>query len=151
MAVEKYPAVNGEGFEKIENGCAWHGGTAKAWANTPYSRILDPVCRSMFDGIKAIAENLKTDIYDNSELREILKRITTAYVSDARWPPAPTSPGRFNVREALDALYSANKKISEFMEKEGIAEWLGLYSPNIMQSQIEAIDDELMKMKYFEE
>ena len=37
------------------------------------------------------------------------------------------------------------------LEKEGIAEWLGLYSPNIMQSQIEAIDDELMKMKYFEE
>ena len=97
MAVEKYPAVNGEGFEKIENGCAWHGGTAKAWANTPYSRILDPVCRSMFDGIKAIAENLKTDIYDNSELRDS-KAYYHGICKRCKMAPAPTSAGRFNVQ-----------------------------------------------------
>ena len=41
-------------IENIENGAAWHGGTAKAWANTSYSRILDPVCRSIFDGVVEI-------------------------------------------------------------------------------------------------
>ena len=37
-----------------ENGVTWHGGTAKAWANTDYSRIMDPVCMSMLLGINAV-------------------------------------------------------------------------------------------------
>ena len=43
-------------MDNIENGVAWHGGTAKAWANTEYSRIMNPVCISILNGIKAVAE-----------------------------------------------------------------------------------------------
>jgi len=151
-AVEVFDAIPGKGFECIENGCAWHGGTAKAWANTVYSRILDPVCRSIFDGLTAIAEKLEIkNIRDDVELKEIMRNITTAYVSDARWPPAPTSPGRFNVEEALQALELANVNMTKLMKNRGIEDMLGLYSPNIMSSQISAIRRELMNMSYFEE
>lgn len=151
LAAEKYEAVEINDFDKIENGCAWHGGTSRAWANTPYSRILDPVCRAMYDALKAVAKELGKDIWDDKGMNAVLKSITTAYVSDARWPPAPTSPGRFNVREALDALYKANEQLKKVMEDNGIAHKCGLHSYNIMQTQIAAIDDELMAMKYFEE
>lgn len=55
MAVSRFRAVEDRGFDCIENGCAWHGGTAKAWANTPYSRILDPLCQSLHQGLRNIA------------------------------------------------------------------------------------------------
>ena len=37
------------------------------------------------------------------------------------------------------------------MKQTNIADKLGLYSPNIMESQLAAIDDELMNMEYFGE
>ncbi|MDF2923285.1 MAG: glycoside hydrolase family 57 [Paenibacillaceae bacterium] len=151
-AAARYEAIPGKGFECIENGCAWHGGTAKAWSNTVYSRILDPVCVSMYQGLKAIAAQLGiADLRGDADCKEIMRNITTAYVSDSRWPPAPTSPGRFNVREALAALELANANIGSLMEKRGIVHAKALYSPGIMASQIAAITDELMGMDYFEE
>ena len=150
-AAEKYELNEIDNFDKIEAGCAWHGGTSRAWANTPYSRMLDPVCRSIFDGLKAVAAHLGVDPYENEAMNAVMKAVTTAYVSDARWPPAPTSPGRFNVREALDALYKANDGLKAVMEANGIADLCSLYSYNIMLTQIKAIDDELMAMPYFEE
>ena len=103
------------------------------------------------DCLKAVAKEIGKDIWDDKGMNAVLKSITTAYVSDARWPPAPTSPGRFNVREALDALYAANEGLRKVMEDNGIAHKCGLHSYNIMQTQIAAIDDELMALKYFEE
>lgn len=140
-------AIENPYVDNIENGVAWHGGTAKAWANTEYSRIMDPVCLSMFNGIKMIEE--KTGMTE--ELDEALKYLASAWVSDSRWPPAPTSPGRFNVRESLDDMYSANEAIKNAMEKGGIAEKRGLYSPELMHTQIKAIDDLLMNISYFGE
>jgi hypothetical protein len=151
-AVEKFAAIPGKGFECIENGCAWHGGTAKAWANTEYSRLLDPVCKSIFDGLKAVAKDQGiSDLRSEARFKEILRNITTAYVSDSRWPPAPTSPGRFNVKEALQALELANSNMEKLMKELGIENKRGLYSPNIMSTQIAAINDELMAKTYFEE
>ncbi|MDR1012038.1 MAG: glycoside hydrolase family 57 [Opitutaceae bacterium] len=151
-AVANYAPIPGRGFECIENGCAWHGGTAKAWTNTPHARLLDPVCRSVYQGLRAIAAHLKIDdMRRDAAFREVMRRIGTAYVSDARWPPTPTSPGRFNVREALDALDFANEDIAAIMSARGIATHTGLYSPGIMRTQIAAIRDELMAMPYFEE
>ncbi|MDF2936996.1 MAG: glycoside hydrolase family 57 [Paenibacillaceae bacterium] len=151
-AAARFEAVPGRGFQRIENGCAWHGGTAKAWNNTVYSRILDPVCISMHQGLKAIAAHVGlADMRADAAFREIMRNITTAYVSDARWPPAPTSPGRFNVQEALSALELANANILRLMEERGIEHARGLYSPGIMATQIAAITDELMGMEYFEE
>ncbi len=136
----------------IENGVAWHGGTAKAWANTEYSRIMDPVCLSILNGIKAVAERLgeTIDTLDN-DLNNAMMALASAWVSDSRWPPAPTSPGRFNVRESLDDMYKANDAIKAAMEHGGIADKKGLYSPNLMHTQIKAIDDLLMSIKYFGE
>ena len=136
----------------IENGVAWHGGTAKAWANTEYSRIMDPVCLSILNGIKAVAERLgeTIDTLDN-DLNNAMMALASAWVSDSRWPPAPTSPGRFNVRESLDDMYKANDAIKAAMEHCGIADKKGLYSPNLMHTQIKAIDDLLMSVKYFGE
>ncbi|MDD6736161.1 MAG: glycoside hydrolase family 57 [Clostridiales bacterium] len=136
----------------IENGVAWHGGTAKAWANTEYSRIMDPVCLSILNGIKAVAEKLgeTLDTLD-TDLNNAMMALASAWVSDSRWPPAPTSPGRFNVRESLDDMYKANDAIKAAMEKGGIADKKGLYSPNLMHTQIKAIDDKLMGMEYFGE
>lgn len=145
-------AIENEYVENIENGVAWHGGTAKAWANTEYSRIMDPVCMSIFNGIKAVAEKLG-ETFDNLDvdLNNAMLALASAWVSDSRWPPAPTSPGRFNVRESLEDMYKANECIKKAMEAHGIAHKRGLYSPNLMETQIKAIDDKLMEVKYFGE
>ncbi|WP_294435907.1 hypothetical protein [uncultured Victivallis sp.] len=134
-------------IENIENGVAWHGGTAKAWANTSYSRILDPVCRSIFDGVIALRKHLG----NTPELEKAMKAVTSAYVSDSRWPPLPTSPGRFNVRETLDDLYLANRMLEEAMAKGGIAEKRAIYSAPLMLTQIKLIEQILMEQKYFGE
>ena len=136
----------------IENGVAWHGGTAKAWANTDYSRKMDPVCLSILNGIKAVADKLGEDMNNlDIELDNAMKALASAWVSDSRWPPEPTSPGRFNVRESLDDMYRANEAIKRAMENGGISDKRGIYSPNLMHTQIKAIDDKLMSLKYFGE
>lgn len=138
--------------EHIENGVAWHGGTAKAWANTEYSRIMDPVCISILNGIKAVAERLGEKLYTlDADLNRAMLALASAWVSDSRWPPAPTSPGRFNVRESLRDMYEANEAIGTAMKNNGIEELKGLYSPNLMHTQIQLIDAQLMAMKYFGE
>lgn len=144
--------IENEFVDCIENGVAWHGGTAKAWANTEYSRIMDPVCLSILNGIKAVAEKLgeTVDSLDN-ELNNAMMALASAWVSDSRWPPAPTSPGRFNVRESLDDMYKANEAIARAMKDGGIADKKGLYSPDLMHTQIKAIDDKLMSLDYFGE
>ena len=144
--------IENEFVDCIENGVAWHGGTAKAWANTEYSRIMDPVCLSILNGIKAVAEKLgeTADSLDN-ELNNAMMALASAWVSDSRWPPAPTSPGRFNVRESLDDMYKANEAIARAMKDGGIADKKGLYSPDLMHTQIKAIDDKLMSLDYFGE
>ena len=76
---------------------------------------------------------------------------TSAYVSDSRWPPLPTTPGRFNVRESLNDLRAANDALARAMQDAGVADQRGLYSPRLMETQIQAIDDELMKMPFFGE
>ena len=136
----------------IENGVAWHGGTAKAWANTEYSLIMDPVCLAILNGIKTVSNHLNMSL-DNldTELNTAMKALTSAFVSDSRWPPAPTSPGRFNVKESIADLYEANEAIKEAMKKHNITNLCSLYSPNLMGTQIKAIEDKLMTMKYFGE
>jgi hypothetical protein len=136
----------------IESGVAWHGGTAKAWANTEYSRIMDPVCLSIFDGIKAVAKHLGLDLDTlDADLSIAMKAVTSAYVSDSRWPPLPTSPGRFNVRESLDDMKVANSAIRDAMCNHGIVHKRSLYSPDLMETQINAIDGKLMEGVFFGE
>jgi len=137
---------------RVENGVAWHGGTAKAWLNTPQARILDPVCREVFDGILAVSEHLGHDLKKLPKtLNEALRRVTSAYVSDARWPPPPTSPGRFNVRESLDDLTAANDSLELAMMEAGIETHRSLYSPGLMRTRIAGIERELMAAEYFGE
>lgn len=136
----------------IENGVAWHGGTAKAWANTEYSRLMDPVCQSILNGIKEVAQHVGLDLDTlDEDLSTAMKAVTSAYVSDSRWPPLPTSPGRFNVRESLDDMVVANNALKAAMVKRGIAHKRSLYSPELMATQIKSIDDLLMARKYFGE
>lgn len=136
----------------IENGVAWHGGTAKAWANTEYSRVMDPVCQSILNGIKAVAEHVGLDLDTlDEDLSTAMKAVTSAYVSDSRWPPLPTSPGRFNVRESLDDMVVANNALKAAMVKRGIAHKRSLYSPELMATQIKSIDDLFMARTYFGE
>ncbi len=134
-------------IDNIENGVAWHGGTAKAWANTEYSRLFDPVCRSIFDGVEALRKRLGT----TPEVDQAMKAVTSAYVSDSRWPPLPTSPGRFNVRETIDDLYAANDLLAKAMEQGGIGAKRAIYSPSLMRTQIRLIESILMERKYFGE
>ncbi len=134
-------------IDRIENGAAWHGGTAKAWTNTGFSRILDPVCRSVFDGIAAC----RRELGDTPELDRALKAVASAWVSDSRWPPPPTSPGRFNVRETLDDLRTANACLAEAMAAGGMAERKAVYSAPLMATQIALIERELMELRYFGE
>jgi hypothetical protein len=149
---DRYGVVETRGFGQVESGCAWHGGTARAWANTAYSRILDPVCRTIYEGLQAVASEAGlNDLRGNATSKCILQSITTAYVSDSRWPPAPTSPGRFNVEEALNALEQANESMSRLMAECGLADQKALYSPELMATQIAAVRDELMSLNYFGE
>jgi len=134
-------------IDNIENGAAWHGGTCKAWANTEFSRILDPVCNMIFDGIVALRKYLG----NTPELDKAMKAIASAYVSDSRWPPLPTSPGRFNVRETLDDLYAANNRLRQAMELGNIAEKRAIYSAPLMETQINMVEKLLMEQKYFGE
>ena len=150
--LENGSLLENEYVDNIENGVAWHGGTAKAWANTEYSRIMDPVCLSVLNGINAVAGKLgqTMDTLDD-DLNGAMMALASAWVSDSRWPPKPTSPGQFNVRESLDDLYKANDCVAKAMKHNGIAEKRALYSPNLMKTQIKAIDDLLMDMPYFGE
>lgn len=151
-AVADYPALEGSGFDRIERGCAWHGGTALAWQNTVHARLLDPVCRSVFAGVTAVAAALRiTRLRDDAEFREVMRTLTTAFVSDSRWPPAPTSPGRFNVMEAWSALDKANDQLAALMRRRGVEELRSLYSPELMRTQIAALRVELMALPYFGE
>ena len=139
--------IENDRIEQIENGVAWHGGTAKAWANTEYSLLLDPVCRSVFDGVTALRRRLG----DRIELDRALKALTSAWVSDSRWPPLPTSPGRFNVREAVADLYRANDFLRQAMEHGGLGAHRAIYSPDLMATQIRLVESQLMDRKYFGE
>lgn len=139
--------INNDLIDNIENGAAWHGGTYKAWANTSYSLIFDPVCRMVYDGICAVRKVTGM----TPELDAALKAVTSAYVSDSRWPPLPTTPGRFNVRESLDDLFAANKLVGEAMEKAGIGAKRAIYSASLMETQIKLIEKTLMDQKYFGE
>jgi hypothetical protein len=113
---------------------------------------MDPVCFSIFTGIKDVAARLKQQLGAlDADLNEAFKAVTSAYVSDSRWPPAPTSPGRFNVRESIDDMYTANEAIRRAMLKHGIANLRALYSPELMNSQIRAIETKLMAFNYFGE
>ena len=85
------------------------------------------------------------------ELEEAMNAIESAYVSDSRWPPLPTTPGRFNVRETLDDLYAANDALARAMEKGGIAEKRAIYSAPLMKTQIAFVEKTLMEQKYFGE
>lgn len=139
-------------IDEVENGVAWHGGTAKAWANTPHARILDPVCRMILEGIRAVAAETGCPLRAvEGPLRTALRRVTAAWISDSRWPPAPTSPGRFNVRETLEDLFAANDALAAAMEQAGLAAKRSLYSPGLMRTQIQAVEQELMKMPCFGE
>jgi len=149
-AVKEYKIIKGLPFNKIERGCAWHGGTAKAWENTIYARILDPVCNDIFEGIKTVAKclKLKSPMNDNG-LKKALEYVIDGYVSDARWPPAPTSPGRFNVSEALDAVTRANRELDKVMKKNKINK--SVYSSALLDTQINMVRTELMSISYFGE
>ena len=138
--------------DRIENGVAWHGGTAKAWLNTDFSRILDPVCISLFNGVKAVMKALNQDFDKlDKHLDNAMKAIADAWVSDSRWPPAPTSPGRFNVEESIAAMYLANDEIAKAMDANNIGHKKALYSASLMKSQIAGIEKILNNIKYFGE
>lgn len=137
---------------KVDNGIAWHGGTAKAWANTSYSRVLDPVCNDLLIGIRNIGSHLGVNFDTMDEyLKEARVVLTNAWVSDSRWPPLPTSPGRFNVRESLDDLYKANELIGKSMTINQIAGLKSLHSVELINSLIASVEEELMAQKYFGE
>lgn len=138
--------------DRIENGVAWHGGTAKAWLNTDFSRILDPVCISLFNSIKAVARALNEDFTTlDKHLDNAMRALADAWVSDSRWPPAPTSPGRFNVEESIAAMYLTNDEIEKAMIQGGIANKKSLHSATLMKSQIAGIEKILASIKYFGE
>lgn len=139
-------------IDHIENGVAWHGGTAKAWMNTDFSRIMDPVCMNLFKGIQTVAEYLGQDVVKPSgHLDSAMRALADAWVSDSRWPPAPTSPGRFNVRESISAMYLTNDEIEKAMSEFGISDKKSLYSANLMKSQIAGIEKILEDLTYFGE
>ena len=48
-------------------------------------------------------------------------------------------------------MYLANECIRKAMIAGGIEAKRGLYSPNLMKTQIKAIDDKLMGLNYFGE
>ena len=139
-------------LHQLDQGIAWHGGTARAWQNTPWARILDPVCRTLWDNYRRLTQRLGLAVENQDpHFHAALRRLCSAWVSDARWPPAPTSPGRFNVREALDDLYEVNRLLGQAMMAHGLADHHALHAPDLMQTQIQAIDEELSAMSYFEE
>ena len=105
-------------------------------------------------GIDGEAEFRKQLGNINQQLKTLgseMKAVTSAYVSDSRWPPLPTTPGRFNVRESLDDLFAANRFLGEAMEKGGIGEKRAIYSAPLMETQIRLIEQKLMDQKYFGE
>ncbi len=138
--------------EQIENGVAWHGGTAKAWLNTDFALVLDSVCNQIYNGIENLMKTQRIAWGEqDGDLDIAVKALESAWVSDSRWPPAPTSPGRFNVKESIEDLYKTNHAIRKYMEENKLEDKKSLYSPDIMESQIRFAEKKLMEFKYFEE
>ena len=142
-------------ISQIENGVAWHGGTAKAWLNTEFALLLDPVCRDVYQGICDVWERQRQDKQirdrEDADLKAALSYVASAWVSDSRWPPQPTTPGRFNVQESIADLYEANEALARSMKNLGLEKEKALYSPGLMKSQIRCAEQKLMKMSYFGE
>lgn len=137
---------------QIENGAAWHGGTAKAWMNTEYALLLDPVCNSLYNGIQELTKYQGRSMDElDPDLDLAMKALASAWVSDSRWPPSPTSPGRFNVKEAIADLYTANDAMKQSMLRSGLGDCKSIYSPELMLSQIRLVENKLMEMQYFGE
>lgn len=142
----------GDQVYQIDNGIAWHGGTAKAWANTHFSRVLDPVCRDILTGLRTICACLGMDLSTSDEdLRAARIALTNAYVSDCRWPPLPTSPGRFNVEEAIADLNTANLSLRRAMDRHNLAGHKSLHSFELIASLILSVEAELKEYPYFGE
>jgi hypothetical protein len=107
---------------------------------------------AVYEGLCAVANACGVgDLRGDAGTHDVLKELTTGWVSDARWPPAPTSPGRFNVIEALDALERANAGLRALMQERGLAPRRSLYAPDLMDTQLAAVREELMALPYFGE
>jgi len=139
-------------IEQIDDGVAWHGGTARAWLNTDYALLLDPACESIYSGVeKLMALTGQNWNRMDCQMEKAVNALESAWVSDSRWPPAPCSPGRFNVEEAVTDLKQANGCLKSFMEKHQLMNRRSYYSPMIMETQIRLTESRLMSMHYFGE
>lgn len=123
-----------------------------AWKNTKRSRLLDPTCQILLDGIKSIAKTQGTALATvGGDLLLALEKLTSAYVSDSRWPPDPSTPGRFNVKESVQDLKDANDAVGRYVAANNLTENKSAYSTSIISTQIAGLEHELMALTYLEE
>ena len=111
-----------------------NGGTAKAWLNTPQPGFSIRFAGRSSTACWPLQTTSPRPVRASPLPPKRLRLLTSAYVSDARWPPAPTSPGRFNVREAVNDLYAANEALAEAMESAGIAEQRSFLLASLMHT-----------------
>lgn len=109
-AAEMFPVLQ-DMEVKYEAKAAWHRTYADAWANTPWSKEMDPVCLELHDRL------LKAEkAADTSEKKTSVKRgwfhLINAENSDGRWPPPPLSPGEWNIQYCKEHIENCRKQLN---------------------------------------
>lgn len=109
-AVDRFPTREDVAI-KYDDKITWHRTFADAWAHTPWSREMDPVCMELHH--KLMEAEKKADTPEKkAALKQAWRHLICAENSDGRWPPPPLSPADFNIQYCKEHLDKAKQEIA---------------------------------------
>ncbi len=87
----------------LEDGMAWHGTYAEAWASTPPAKEMDPEC----DKVRERIRRAEAAGANPEKVKQAWKHLVCAENSDGRWPPPPVNPADWNLEFCWSNLRDA--------------------------------------------
>ena len=96
---------------KYEDGIAWHRTFADAWASTPWSKEINPLCYELHDKVIK-AEKLARTEEEKASVRRAWRYLMLAENSDGRWPPPPLAPADYNIEFCKKNIELCRKELN---------------------------------------